>query len=80
MIAILYNMDDDDDNANWPEGEADEFVAVMEASPMLHEIDSVVKIESNCGLINGTTNVVDPYCHPSAPMVRMHSTSIDALS
>jgi hypothetical protein len=52
--ALLNIMGDDVDNTNWSVSEADELSAVMEALPMLHEIDSVVNVE-HFGVISGAT-------------------------
>jgi hypothetical protein len=64
VIAALFNiMDDDGEIFNGPGGEADELGAVMEASPMLREIDPVVKIEVEV-VIKRDNEICEPVLSP----------------
>jgi hypothetical protein len=80
VIAALFNIMGDDVDNVWLGSKADELGSVIEASSMLRGIDPVVNFEHDFGMISGAANVVDPCCHPSPLMVRMHSTSKDASS
>jgi hypothetical protein len=81
VIAALFNiMYDDGDDTNWSESEADEMCAAMEALPSLHKINPFVNVKHVCGVSCGATNIVDLFCHPSAALVRMPSSSKDAES
>jgi hypothetical protein len=70
-LRLLFNIRDDDvDNT---ESEASELCAEMEVSMMLRKIDPVVDVKPVLGLTCGATNVLDPFCHPSEALVKMHS-------